>query len=57
MIDPTKERLVREQCRKAYRSDGSLFNPYAKASAEWLVWESEATKIEMEEFQSSAYGV
>lgn len=50
------EMLIRSQCRRQYRDEGSLRSIYPTGSFEALIWQSEATNIQIEEIESSMHG-
>jgi len=46
---------VRDKCRRKYRDEGVLDNPYKPYSRQWEVWANEVLKITREEIESSLY--
>jgi hypothetical protein len=42
------EGAIREACRRQYREEGNLDNPYEGGTIERLIWTSEAQKIHFE---------
>jgi hypothetical protein len=42
------EGTIREACRRQYREEGNVDNPYEKGTIKRILWSSEAQKIQFD---------